>query len=91
MNIYVIDLIYKIQAKCGPESLKELNKENLHIKYYGFYEFTKDEKSPKNHNKFKLPLYISVLLQVQKEWSSTINDYIIPLIKKYKGKLLCKG
>ena len=90
VNIYVIDLMYKIQAACGPESLKELNKENLHIKDYGFFEFKEDEKSPKNHNKFIFPLYFSVLLQVQKEWSSTINDYIIPLIKKYEGKLLCK-
>ena len=89
MNIYVIDLIYKIQVASRLELLTEQEKENLHISNYGFFEFLKDENSPKDHTKFKLPIYISVLLHVEQEWLSTINNYIIPLIKKYEGKLLC--
>ena len=89
VNIYVIDLIYKIQAACGVKILEEKDKKQLGISNYGFFEFLKDDKSPKEREPFKLPTYIKFYLSQDMEWKNLIEKIIIPKIKKFEGKLLC--
>ena len=88
MHIYVIDLIYKIQASFCDKLLEDKVKTTLGIKNYGFFEFTKDETSPKEVDKFKMPSYVKDIIFKSKEWDEGINNEIIPKIKKFEGKLL---
>ena len=88
MHIYVIDLIYKIQASSSDKLLEENVKITLGIKNYGFFEFTKDETSPKEVDKFNMPSYVKDIIYKSKEWDEGINNDIIPKIKKFEGKLL---
>ena len=88
MHIYVIDLIYKIQASFSDKLLEENVKTTLGIKNYGFFEFTKDETSPKEVDKFNMPSYVKDIIYKSKEWDEGINNEIIPKIKKFEGKLL---
>ena len=48
MYIYVIDLIYKIQAASGLKLLDEKDKKELNILNVGYFEFIKDEKASKD-------------------------------------------
>ena len=88
MHIYVIDLIYKIQASFSDKLLEENVKITLGIKNYGFFEFTKDETSSKEVDKFNMPSYVKDIIYKSKEWDEGINNEIIPKIKKFEGKLL---
>ena len=87
MHIYVIDLLYKIQAASGLKLLEENDKKALNILNYGYFEFIKDETSPKNIIKFNMPKYVINILSESKYWTDTMEDKIIPLIKKYETKL----
>jgi len=85
--IYVIDLIYKIQAASGLKLLDEKDKKELNILNYGYFEFIKDEKASKNIINLKTPKYVADILLESKKWIDTMENKIIPLIKKYEGKL----
>ena len=87
MNIYVIDLLYKIQAASGLKLLEEKDKKELNILNYGYFEFVKDETSPKDVINLKMPKYVSDILSESKKWTDTMENKIIPLIKKFEGKL----
>jgi len=89
VNIYVIDLIYKIQAGCRIKILEEIYKKQLGISNFGFFEFLKDDKSPKEREPIKLPKYIIIYLSQDVEWNNLIEKIIMPKIKKFEGKLLC--
>ena len=89
VNIYVIDLIYKIQAACKVKILEEKEEKKLGISNYGFFEFLKDDKTPKEIKPIKLPKYISFYLSVDSDWKNLMEKIIIPKIKKFEGKLLC--
>ena len=88
MHIYVIDLIYKIQASFCDKLLEENVKTTLGITNYGFFEFIKDETSPKVVDKFNMPSYVKDIITKSKEWDEGINNEIIPKIKKFEGKLI---
>ena len=87
MNIYVIDLLYKIQAASGLKLLEEKDKKELNILNYGYFEFVKDETSSKEVINIKMPKYVSDILSESKKWTDTMENKIIPLIKKFEGKL----
>ena len=87
MYIYVIDLIYKIQAASGLKLLEEKSKKDLNILNYGYFEFLKDEKATKDIINLKMPKYVTDILSESKKWIDTMENKIIPLIKKYEGKL----
>ena len=89
VNIYVIDLIYKIRAGCRIKILEEIYKKQLGISNFGFFEFLKDDKSPKEREPIKLPKYIIIYLSQDVEWNNLIEKIIMPKIKKFEGKLLC--
>ena len=87
MYIYVIDLIYKIQAASGLKLLDEKEKKELNILNFGYFEFIKDERANKDIINLKIPKYVTDILQESKQWMNTMENKIIPLIKKYEGKL----
>lgn len=87
MYIYIIDLLYKIQAASGLKILEENEKKELKILNYGYFEFIKDENSSINIIDFKMPKYVSDILSESKYWNDTMDNKVIPLIKKYEGKL----
>ena len=87
LYIYVIDLIYKIQAASGLKLLDEKDKKELNILNFGYFEFIKDEKASKDIINLKIPKYVTDILQECKQWMNTMENKIIPLIKKYEGKL----
>ena len=87
MYIYIIDLLYKIQAASGLKILEENEKKELKILNYGYFEFIKDENSSINIIDFKMPKYVTDILSESKYWNDTMDNKVIPLIKKYEGKL----
>ena len=86
---HVIDLIYKIQSIGGLINFTPEEKNELKIKNYGEFEFSKDETSNKLIKKLNISNNINNKLKDLKEWNDTINETVIPLIKKYEGQL-CK-
>ena len=86
--IYVIDLIYKIQASCGLELFDENAQKNLNITNLGHFEFIKDENSPKEIPQFKMPKYVKEILNEYKEWDETIKVDVLPRIKLFESKLI---
>ena len=89
LYIFIIDLMYKIQIAAGLELLDEKTRKDLNINNYGYFEFLRDEKTPKKMEKLKLPSYIGDILSKSKEWINAIQNIVIPKIKKYEGKLVC--
>ena len=87
MNIYVIDLLYKIQAASELKVFDEKDKKELNILNYGYFEFVKDETSPKDVINLKMPKYVTDILLESKKWTDIMENKIIPLIKKFEGKL----
>ena len=88
MHIYVIDLIYKIQAACGLKLFDENDQKNLNIINLGHFEFIKDETSPKEIKPFKMPIYVKEILNSFFEWDETVKMDILPKIKIFEGKLI---
>ena len=86
---HVIDLIYKIQSIGGLVNFTEEEKNKLKIKNYGEFEFSKDETSNKLIKKLNISDNINTKLKDLKEWNDTVNETVIPLVKKYEGQL-CK-
>ena len=86
---HVIDLIYKIQSIRGLTIFTEEEKIQLKIKNFGEFEFSKDEKSNKFIIKIPISETINEILKDSKEWNETAENIVIPLVKKYEGKL-CK-
>ena len=87
MYIYIIDLLYKIQAASGLKILEENEKKELKILNYGYFEFIKDDNSSIDIIDFKMPKYVTDILSESKYWNDTMDNKVIPLIKKYEGKL----
>ena len=91
VNVYVMDLLFKIKLACECTLLDKEEKVEINMPNYNFFEFLKDENTTKKSIQFKLPKYIADSLCMDKEWSQTIKKYVIPKIKKFEGKLLCNG
>ena len=85
--MHAVDLAYKIQAASGLKILEENDKKNLGIINYGKFEFTRDETTPKEFNKIKLPKYVVDILSESEDWKNAVDNNLIPLIKKYEKKL----
>ena len=87
MHIHAVDLLYKIQTASGLKILEENDKNDLGILNYGMFEFTRDETTPKDLPKMKLPKYVIDILSESENWKKTVNDNLVPFIKKYENKL----
>ena len=87
VHMHAVDLAYKIQAASGLKILEENDKKNLGIINYGKFEFTRDETTPKEFNKIKLPKYVVDILSESEDWKNAVDNNLIPLIKKYEKKL----
>lgn len=85
---YVIDLIYKIQVATGMNIFNETEIKDIGILNPGFFEFVKDENSPKNIDPFNLPIYFKQILLPEKSWNLTVNNDVNPKIKLFEKKLL---
>ena len=84
---HVVNLIYKLQVTSGLNTLKDEEKTKLNILNIGEFEFLKDENSNKNKNRFNISWRIGTILKESNDWKRIIEKTIIPLIKKYEGKL----
>ena len=84
---YVIQLIYILHSSTGKKIFEEKEKKDLNIKNPGEFEFLKDENSTENTKNIILSDLIAYKLKSDK-WNNTFNNMILPLIKKYEGKLL---
>ena len=85
---YVIDLIYKIQVATGMNIFNETEIKDIGILNPGFFEFVKDENSPKNIDPFNLPIYFKQILLPEKSWNLTVNNDVNPKIKLFEKKLI---
>ena len=85
---YVIDLIYKIQVATGMNIFNEAEIKDIGILNPGFFEFVKDENSPKNIDPFNLPIYYKQILLPEKSWNLTVNNDVNPKIKLFEKKLI---
>ena len=85
---YVIDLIYKIQVATGMNIFNETEIKDIGILNPGFFEFVKDENSPKNIDPFNLPIYYKQILLPEKSWNLTVNNDVNPKIKLFEKKLI---
>ena len=85
---YVIDLIYKIQVATGMNIFNETEIKDIGILNPGFFEFVKDENSPKNIDPFNLPIYFKQILLPEKNWNLTVNNDVNPKIKLFEKKLI---
>ena len=85
---YVIDLIYKIQVATGMNIFNEAEIKDIGILNPGFFEFVKDEDSPKNIDPFNLPIYYKQILLPEKSWNLTVNNDVNPKIKLFEKKLI---
>ena len=85
---YVIDLIYKIQVATGMNIFNEAEIKDIGILNPGFFEFVKDENSPKNIDPFNLPIYFKQILLPEKSWNLTVNNDVNPKIKLFEKKLI---
>ena len=86
---HIIDLMYKIQAYSDLEIFDEKEKSQLNIINYGEFEFSKDEKSNKSLLKLKISNDIKNILSSNEKWKEVFKNIVIPIIRKYEGKL-CK-
>ena len=85
---YVIDLIYKIQVATGMNIFNEAEIKDIGILNPGFFEFVKNENSPKNIDPFNLPIYFKQILLPEKNWNLTVNNDVNPKIKLFEKKLI---
>ena len=87
---YIIDLIYKIQAKSGLKTFEEKEKTDLSIKNIGEFEFIKDETSSKDVIEIKTSSRLKEILKTSNKWMDTVEKIILPIIRIYEGKLFFK-
>ena len=85
---YVVELMYLIQVKCGLKTFDEKEKIKLNIKNLGEFEFVKDENSKNDIKNIEISEILNQKLISSNKWKNTLENKIIPLIKKYEGKLL---
>ena len=81
--------MYKIQAYSDLEIFDEKEKSQLNIINYGEFEFSKDEKSNKLLLKLNISNDIKNILSSNEKWKEVFKNIVIPIIRKYEGKL-CK-
>ena len=84
---YIIQLIYMLQSATGQKIFEEKEQKELNIKKPGEFEFLKDENSTENIKSFILSELIYNKLKSDK-WTIMFKNNILPIIKKYEGKLL---
>ena len=89
--VHVIDLMYKIQVFAGLKTFADEEKQKLNIINLGEYEFLKSEKSNKDEKEIKISQNICNILKENKEWNDTIDNLVMPLIKKFEEKLVDVG
>ena len=90
-NIYICDLLFKIQVACDYEKLDEEDNSKIVISNYLPFDFLNNEKYSGKKIIFKLPKYIANQLYEDNNLNKTLQAFILPKIKKFKGKLLCNG
>ena len=90
VNAYVIDLLFKIKVACEISLLDEKKEVEIYLPNYNLFSFLKDETSTKKGIQFKLPKYICESLFKDVEWCNIVNKCVLPKIKMFEGKLLCK-
>ena len=86
---HVIDLAYKIQAYTEDKIFTEFEKTQFNIINLGEFEFSKDEKSNKFLKKINISNNLKGILSKDEKWSTTFNNKVLPVIRKYEGQL-CK-
>ena len=86
---HVINLMYKLQVISGLNTLKDEEQAKLNIINLGEFEFLKDENANKEIkiNRINISWRIGTILKESNKWNEIIEKTIIPLIKKYEGKL----
>ena len=84
---YIIQLIYIIQVKSGLKTFDENEKKLLNITNLGEFEFLKDDTSNKNIIKYEVSDSLKLVLNSSDNWKNTFNKKVLPLIRKYEGKL----
>ena len=87
---FVVDLIYKIQHKSGLKIFDEKEKNELNIKNIGEFEFIKDENSSNNILLIQVSQNLNEILKSSTIWCNIFDAKILPLIKRYEGKLCPK-
>ena len=88
---YVIDLIYKLQVVGGLDTFNDQDKNSLNIKQLGEFEFLRDEKTKNESNSINKSDIIGAILKSTKNWEKIFKEKILPLLKKYEGKLCREG
>jgi hypothetical protein len=88
INSNAIHLIYKLQVFGGLITFSSEEQTNLKIQNLGEFEFLKDEYSSNIINIINISSNIGKILKESKEWTELLNKTVIPLIKKYEGKLV---
>ena len=86
--VHVIDLMYKVQVTAGLNTFTNEEKQKLNIINLGEYQFLKNENSSKETKEIKLSQNIYNILKENKEWNDTIENFVMPLIKKFEEKLI---
>ena len=86
--VHVIDLMYKVQVSAGLNTFTNEEKQKLNIINLGEYQFLKNENSSKETKEIKLSQNIYNILKENKEWNDTIENFVMPLIKKFEEKLI---
>ena len=86
--VQIIDLCYKIQVIAGLKTFTDEEKNNLKILNLGEFEFLKNETSNKFVKTINISTNISNILKESKEWNEVLDNIVMPLIKKYEGKLI---
>ena len=87
---HVIDLIYKLQTIGGLDIFTNEEKNELKIKNFGEFEFSKDEKSNKLVKEIKISNNINTILKKSNIWNEITKSTVIPIIKEYETKLYNK-
>ena len=86
----VIHLMYKINVISGLNTLTIEEKSNLKILNLGEFEFVQNKDSKRISEKINISSNIGNILKQTKNWGETMNNIIIPLIKKYEEGLYKK-
>ena len=84
---YVIELMYIIQTKSGLKIFDKKELEDLNIKNLGEFEFIKDEKSKNESIQIQTSEILNKILKLSNKWNYAFEYKVLPLIKKYEGKL----